>query len=191
MGLETWLREKLPEMMRQRMEAIEARVAAVESNLSGQKQSTYYTLIGMGAVSWAHVEIGLDYFNELALEKGGPAAATKMLPRSLDAKIDLFKEAHGWPAFEAFAVEGAAIVKELHRLKTQRHDIIHGIAVETMRNGSKRFRRHVHKGRKVREVRSVYSPNDLQALVSEIANLAELVILHTQRAIDSAKQSQR
>lgn len=106
------------------------------------------------------------------------------LPRALDAKLDLFKEAHEWEPLDGIAAEGAAISREIHRLKERRHDIIHGMALKTLKEGARRYRRFVHKGRKILRVYRTYTRSDLNKLVQDIADVADRLVVHVDATAD-------
>jgi hypothetical protein len=148
--------------------------------------------IGALSVAWAQVETLLDYFNGvLILHKSNPELE---LPKSLKPKIGFFRNAFDrTPELAPFRERAVKIVSELNRLKTIRHDAIHGVAFERMPVGTHKVTRLIYKGKDITQMHTTYSlpdiafaANDALALLQELNNLFRDVFYVL--APDQAKQ---
>ena len=86
-------------------------------------------VIGGIVVSWAYVEHNIDAWVEVIHLTGGNRRIQAHLPASLDRELDYIKAAWKTEATtKTLKAEGQRLLAEIHRLKTFRHNLVHGIA---------------------------------------------------------------
>ena len=134
--------------------------------------------IGGLSVAWAQVETVLDYFNGvLIMHRNHPELE---LPRSsLKSKIGFFKRSFDLiPELVPFRERAAKIVSELNRLKTIRHDAVHGVALKRIPVGTHKAIRLNVKGKDITQQQTTYklpdiafAANDVLALLRELDRL--------------------
>jgi hypothetical protein len=134
--------------------------------------------IGALSVAWAQLETFLDYFNGvLIMHRNHPELE---LPKSLKPKIGFFKRSFDRiPELAPFRERTAKIVSELNRLKTVRHDAVHGVALERMPVGTHKAIRLDTKGKDISQQHATYKLADIAFAANDtLALLRELSSLH-------------
>jgi hypothetical protein len=149
--------------------------------------------IGALSVAWAQVETCLDYFNGvLILHKSNPELK---LPKSLKPKIGFFQNSFDrMPELAPFRERASKIVSELNRLKTVRHDAVHGVALERMSLGTHKVTRLIYNGKDITQMHTTYqlpdianAANNAMALQEELKSL--FIDVFYVLAPDQAKQT--
>jgi len=136
-----------------------------------------YQFIGALSVAWAQVETILDYFNGVLIMH--QINSELKLPKSLKPKIGFFQNSFDrMPELAPFRKSAFNIVSELNRLKTIRHDAVHGVALERMSLGTHEATRLIYDGKDITQMHTTYqlpdianAANDAMALQEELKNL--------------------
>ena len=135
---------------------------------------TLYQSIGALTITWAQVETVLDYLNGiLIMHRDHPE---RELPRTLKPKIGFFKTSFDRiPGLAPFRERANKIASELNRLKTVRHDAVHGVALERMPVGTFKATRLGIKGKDISQQHTTYQLADIAfAAKDALAPLQEL-----------------
>ena len=148
--------------------------------------------IGALSVAWAQVETCLDYFNGVLILR--QINSKLKLPKSLKPKIGFFQNSFDrMPELAPFRERAFKIVSELNRLKTIRHDAVHGVALERMSLGTHKVMRLISNGKDISQMHTTYqlpdianAANEALALLQELNNLFRDVLYVL--APDQAKQ---
>jgi len=128
--------------------------------------------IGALTVNWAGVETALDYFNGvLILHQNNPKLK---LPQSLKSKIGFFQNSFDrMPELAPFRERASNIVSALNRLKTIRHDAVHGVALERMSLGTHKVMRLNYEGNDITQLHTTYRLPDIANAIHEAMALQE------------------
>jgi hypothetical protein len=143
-------------------------------------------LVGIFVMTWARMEISLDYANYLFLNivPGGDQLA-ESLPRSLDQKIDLFRRAHReLPQMANLKDDAEKLVSRINTLKERRHDIIHGRGNRILQGRRHEYLRIHLKGKAISFLSKNYTRKQLIKLCHEVNNLMGDTALHLGRIRD-------
>lgn len=170
----------------ERLAKVEARLREIEAaSLSQDQLQRANLIIGVGTVTifWASLEMCLDYANSMILRfvPGGSALA-KELPVALERKLTLFRQGHNLDALAPLRSGAAEIVAETKRLRVQRHDIVHGVAVE-MTAGELRYRRLIPEGAELSLAERSFSQDQLTALGNDVHALLTRALAHVERIL--------
>jgi hypothetical protein len=118
--------------MRRKIAKLEDRLAEYATEKAehdDEYRKMLLTVIGALIVSWAYLENAIDAWVTLIHETGGAEDIQANLPASLDRELDYLKAA--WKTTEVsepLKEEGLRLMAEIHRLKSFRHDLVHGLA---------------------------------------------------------------
>jgi hypothetical protein len=118
--------------MGRRIKAREGEIAAMEAEIEWLRRETKKTslaVVGSIVVLWAYLENVIDAWVEIIHHTGGAEKIQTHLPASLDRELDYIKAA--WrttPIDPTLRDEGRRLLAEIHRLKTFRHNLVHGLA---------------------------------------------------------------
>lgn len=142
-----------------------------------QEKNILFGLVGALTVTWAEVELVLDFINGLLTEYKD--VQDKQLPVSLQRKIAFFrKNLNRVPELTAFRERAAKILPEIDRIRTIRHDIVHGVAVGSMQVNVRRVLRLEYEGKNLKLRYTNYrfdeivsAMNDTRALRDELNSL--------------------
>jgi hypothetical protein len=142
-----------------------------------QEKNILFGLVGALTVTWAEVELVLDFINGLLTMY--KTVKDRELPRSLRPKIAFFKKnLYQVPELTALQERTARIVAELNRLKVIRHDIVHGVAVGRMPVNVSRVLRLEYEGKDIKFRYTTYefadivsAMNDARALRDELNSI--------------------
>jgi hypothetical protein len=131
-----------------------------------------YQTIGALTVNWAGVETALDYFNGvLILHQTNPKLK---LPQSLKSKIGFFQNSFDrMPELTLFRERASKIVSELNRLKTIRHDAVHGVALERMSLGTHKVMRLIYDRNDISQMHTTYRLPDIAKAIADTMALQE------------------
>jgi hypothetical protein len=131
-----------------------------------------YQIIGDLTVNWAGVETCLDYFNGvLILHQTNPKLK---LPQSLKSKIGFFQNSFDRiPELAPFHKRASKIVSELNRLKTIRHDAVHGVALERGSLATHKVMRLIYNGKDISQTHTSYQLPDIANAIPDAMALQE------------------
>jgi hypothetical protein len=130
-----------------------------------------YQAIGALTVNWAGVETALDYFNGVLILRFNPKLK---LPQSLKSKIGFFQNSFDrMPELAPFRTRASKIVSKLNRLKTIRHDAVHGVALEQMSLGTHKVTRLNYEGNDITQMHTTYQLPDLAKAIPDTMALQE------------------
>lgn len=158
----------------------------------------FFGAIGRLAISWAHLEFGLDWLVEIFFYgfKGNTIEAE--IPVALKKKISFLRIAFKRLPIGKEAIDGyMQLLKRIKTLSNTRHDIIHGFVIEQQeRSGQASMMRISHKRGKVAKRKfTATTTNILTAAVKTnhvaaiVLNLADQIYRITQELSQpSAKQ---
>jgi len=141
-----------------------------------KENETYYYLVGMLAVVWAHVEVCLDLLNVIILHE----ATTKetQLPSLLGRKIKfLRKHFQNIPELISLRDDALGLFDKVDQLKEVRHDIIHGTAEARLPEGERKIIRNDYRGMKLVERHKIYSLREITVATEAMTDLAGLLII--------------
>jgi hypothetical protein len=124
--------------------------------------------VGGVVVTWAEVELHLDFINGVLVMQE-PNAKLK-LPKPLQLRIAFFKEALERVPQLAH-IRPSKIVDELNRLKEVRHDIVHGVAIEKLPDGARKFLRLDFAGKDINQQHANYNLAGILAAANEMRAL--------------------
>jgi hypothetical protein len=126
--------------------------------------------VGALTLAWAQVETILDYCNGvLIMHEKSPESE---LPKSLRPKIGFFRKSFDRiPELSPFRERVTALVSELNRLKTIRHDIVHGVALERMPVGTHKVLRIDYQGKTIKQWHATYGLVDIVNAANEAMSL--------------------
>jgi len=94
----------------------------------------FFAAIGRLTVSWAHIELGLDWLvRTIHHDLNGRDRIEKDEPIALKRKLDYLRKGfRKLPELEAFADRFPPIADEIVSASDQRHDMIHGFVIRTL-----------------------------------------------------------
>ncbi len=129
------------------------------------------TSMGLLVMVWAQAEVALDGAIALILFglEGKRRLGETVVPVALKRKLDLWRKAHAkMPELKPHAVLAGEIATELGRLSQERHNIIHGAAMQMHSDGSFAFFRSYPRKGGVEPHFSTYSPAQIGDLTMEM-----------------------
>lgn len=155
-------------------------LAALEAEFEEAKE--LYVSVGFLTILWARMEGTLDLINRMLFYHAGGQELEDRLPLALDRKLTFMRLCHrDLPQLEAIRASGLHLVDEVHRLKQQRHDIIHGDA-QTMpiSNLDLVILKRVKKDKTaIVEHRRTIDGRDLSLLIDRVLDLLQLSNKHS------------
>ena len=101
------------------------------SNFIAPKDEAFFAAIGKLAVSWAHLELGLDWLIRIIhQELDGSEHVEADIPLSLQRKLRYLRKAfRTLPQLATFKDRFLKIADEISAASDERHDIIHGFVI--------------------------------------------------------------
>lgn len=158
--------------------------SVITADLLQKEEVLFQRAVGLLAISWAFVELALDYTNEIIITRGGIATHTK-LPQSLRLKIALFRKyVFSHAPLVSTRTRGEQIIYEINELKIVRHDIIHGTANTRLPTGLREFQRHDYVGPRLVPYVKNYSLREIANATERNMALTTLIISYI-REIDA------
>lgn len=144
---------------------------AKNKHMSDERRLLLLTIIGSLVVLWAYLESSIDAWVEVIHKTGGRKSIQEQLPASLDRELDYIKAA--WritrvsPPLKA---KGSILLAEIHRLKTFRHNLVHGLA-SLNQPDALAFHLWKVKGNERSEIKTPYTIDQILANSSSIIKL--------------------
>ncbi len=87
--------------------------------------------LGALAQVWTGIEDSLDAWIEMIHANGGAEKIQSALPPNLDRELDYLSEALKVGLVKAEdAAETGRLIQEIHRIKTFRHNLVHGVIID-------------------------------------------------------------
>jgi hypothetical protein len=135
-----------------------------------EESKLLFGAVGAVVVVWAEVELHLDFINGvLVLQE--PNANIK-LPKPLQSRINFFKDAlDRVPQLAHLRERASEAVDQLNRLKEVRHDIVHGMAIERLPDGTRKFLRLDFAGKDIKQQHTSYGLPGIVAAAYEMRAL--------------------
>jgi hypothetical protein len=131
----------------------------------------FYHLAGFITITWGGIELYVDLTIILAITFKKTKAT--QLPRALEAKIATFKQIFDEnDSLAQFRGRANYIADEMTRLKTVRHDIVHGKVFETLPDGTRRIIRLLGVDQSA-HIKSDYKIQDIFKALQEMGTLNE------------------
>jgi hypothetical protein len=99
----------------------------------------FFAAIGRLTISWAHIEVGLDWLVRVAHhDLGGRERIEAQEPTALKRKVTYLRKAfRTLPELAAFADRFPPIADEIIDASVQRHDFIHGFVIHSLPGSGK------------------------------------------------------
>lgn len=127
--------------------------------------------MGMLVMVWAQAEVAFDAAISIILFdlEGKRRLGESVVPVALKRKLDLWKKAHAKiPSLKPHADLASAIAADLGRLSQERHNIIHGAAMQAQSDGSFAFFRSYPRKGGIEPHLTTYSPEQIGDLTLEM-----------------------
>lgn len=121
-------------------------IALLKAEIDASKERYVTQLLAMlGALTlaWSKLEARLDHVNELAFLNGAKDVVDRQIPRALDRKLDFLGRSHRkleW--LVPLAAEAERIVTMVRKLRSDRHQLVHGTVDDLHAQDALKFIRH-------------------------------------------------
>jgi hypothetical protein len=137
-----------------------------------EESKLLFGAVGAVVVVWAEIELHLDFINGvLVLQE--PNANIK-LPKPLQSRINFFKDAlDRVPQLAHLRERASEAVDQLNRLKEVRHDIVHGMAIERLPDGTRKFLRLDFAGKDIKQQQSPRSITSMNGYIEFCSKLEQ------------------
>ena len=142
---------------------------SLEEILTDELPLEYLAAIGAISLNFAALETSLD-FTVAAIFNGIDKMGDDDIARSLDKKLGFLRRAFKDDRLASVRVAGNALLDEVHNVKEDRHDVIHGALVG---EGLEILRVRYTPTRHVTKTKAAPSQKELEALALKISGLFE------------------